>query len=714
MKAKPVFMLLALLLALAACSPQPTPGPTPGPSFTPRPTFTITPPPTATATSTATITATPPPPPTPTIPPAAAGTPIPAQRERIIEATLPNLRELARWGNGRVQNLAWSPDGAMLAVATPLGLYLYDAATLQQRAFLQTNAPADHPVFSPDSTQVAAAVTIPGRLGAAAVLVWSAAQFIPIQTLAAPGQVLALAYAHEEGQLLALSRLERGQQRGATLTVWDASGNPIRSLELIGGETAETAAFAPDFRLAVTRGPNGPVRLWQLSDGANFATTQETGNRAGPMAFSPDGQTLAVGYMDTTRDFRNQNEIRVWRVPAPGEARPATLLYALSDSIRPRGDPLTEGMEQTLLSLAWSPDGERIAAGYEDRTLRVWRAAPSQPERRMTAATLPFALAWSPDGERIAAGGLEIFQAADAKLLISTNDFLPGLNDLALSPSGNFVALAGYNQIEIRRVEDGSHAYAITGMDGAVNAVDISTDGTLLVAACDDGTTRLYRLSDGRYLDSLGAAGQPVLAAAFSADGRWIASGNESMMVQIFRVNDGQVMMRLEEPYVSYRLLFSPNVDQLASLTTSGVWLRFFDAEIQEIETELEGMAGGVGLNDIAYSPGEEYLAMAGNGLVRVIDPLTREDLYVVSARSSGLPEDTQPWSVAFSPDNAFLAVGWSDGVIRIYWAGDGSFLAARPAHPDAVLRLRFTSDGRLLLSLGAEGTIRLWGIANP
>ena len=734
-----LLLLLALALALSACAaPQPTttvgtdqPGSALQPSFTPRPTFTITPPVSPTPAG-GTNTATPLPSPTPvvgteTIAPAEAGTALPAAREAIIESNLVELRELARWGNGQVEAMTWSPDGAQLAVSTTLGVYLYDANSLAQQAFFQTNGPASRPVFSPDSSHVAASISMAGEVGATAVLEWSTRSLALVQTLPAPGQALALAYDPANGGLLALTRLERGQQRGATFSAWNASGELVNTRELIGGETAAAAAFSPDLKLAATHGREGPVRLWQLSDGANFATTQEAGLHAGPLAFSPDlqdGQTLAVGYIDVTRDYRNQNEIRVWRVPEPGEVHPATLLYSLSDSIRPGGGSLAEGMEQVLLSLAWSPSGKHIAAGYEDRTVRVWKAASSDPYRRLAAATLPFGLAWAPGGERLAAGGIEIFQLSDSARLVFSNDFLPGLYDLALSPSGNYLALAGYNQIEVRRVSDGQHAYTITGMVGPVNDVDISPsldgpDSELLAAACQDGTTRLYRLSDGHYLASLGVAGQPVLSAAFSANGRWVASGNESMQVQIFRVEDRKLMLTVQEPYVAYRLLFSPNVDQLASLTTSGVWLRSFSGEIQKITTELEGMAGGVGLNDIAYSPGEEFLALVGNGVVRVIDPATRADQYVLSAQASNLSPDTQPWAAAFSPDNAFLAVGWSDGAIRIYWAADGALMATRPAHPDgwnrdSIVRLRFSGDGRLLLSLGAEGTIRLWGVANP
>jgi WD40 repeat protein len=73
-------------------------------------------------------------------------------------------------------------------------------------------------------------------------------------------------------------------------------------------------------------------------------------------------------------------------------------------------------------------------------------------------------------------------------------------------------------------------------------------------------------------------------------------------------------------------------------------------------------------------------------------------------------PNGALPWAVAFSPDNAFLAVGWSDGMIRFYWAQDGTLMKTWQAHPESVLRLAFSRDSHLLASLGSEGTIRIWG----
>lgn len=679
------------------------PSRTPTPTATTAPTWIPSPSPTQTATVTATL------------PPVSAGTPLPAVSTPIVEVSLERVRLLAEWGRGRVDGLAWSPTGGLIAVTTPLGIFLYNPATFGTPLHLGTQASASRPVFSADGRFLAVDVFPTGAgYGLAApahrVQVWDTAAPEPLLVgdLETGGQALAMQFA--ENELRVLTRSDTGAQ----FQRWIYNeGSRIQAINLSGGEAAVEAAISPDLSLAAVRGDSGPVRLWRLSDGLNLATTNEPVAKAGPLAFSPDSRLLAAGYPDTTRDFYNANRVRVWRLPGTAGD--------LSDLAFEVAAPSTgEGSEETLISLAWAPDGSYLAAGYEDYRLAVWRVQGmlgSPVYREMQGSTLPRFLAWAPmldpsePSPRLAAGGLEVWRIGAAggapDRLANLDDFLPGIFDMQFSPDGSRLALAGYGMIDIRAVSSGERAMSLAGMEGQVNGVAYNPNGELLAAACQDGTTRLYLASNGRYLDILGEPTYPVRAVDFSPDGRWVAASNENALIQIYRVKDGVLMYGLIEPFVAYELRFSPNTDQLASLTTSGVRLRGMFATEEDIFIDWESWIGGVGLTDMAYSPGEEFLALVGNDVVRVVEPITGVVEYSLYEPSGALP-----WAVAFSPDNAFLAVGWSDGQMRLYWAQDGRLMRAWQAHPASIRRLAFTRDGRLLASLGEEGTIHIWGVS--
>jgi hypothetical protein len=146
----PIYLALLALLTVAAgagctttqppatetATPPGTATPTPE---TPRATHTSAPPPTATHI---------PPPPTPKLP-VLAGTPVPLPEEPISPDNVDRLAELAIWGRGEVREVAYSPDGAILAIGTTTGIWLHDAETLALLHFINVGTSVSGLTFSP-------------------------------------------------------------------------------------------------------------------------------------------------------------------------------------------------------------------------------------------------------------------------------------------------------------------------------------------------------------------------------------------------------------------------------------------------------------------------------------------------------------------------------------------------------------------------------------
>jgi len=77
-------------------------------------------------------------------------TPYPPPREPLGPENAARVAQLARWGKGWVAEIAFSPDGRLLAVASSIGVYLYAAADLREVRFLPTDSPVRSVAFSPD------------------------------------------------------------------------------------------------------------------------------------------------------------------------------------------------------------------------------------------------------------------------------------------------------------------------------------------------------------------------------------------------------------------------------------------------------------------------------------------------------------------------------------------------------------------------------------
>jgi WD40 repeat protein len=94
---------------------------------------------------------------------------VPLPQEPITPDNVDQIRELAMWGKGRIEQLAYSPDGKILAVGTTAGVWLYDADTLAELRFINTGNFVSSLTFSEDGTKLFV------DSGASTVSVWDVA-----------------------------------------------------------------------------------------------------------------------------------------------------------------------------------------------------------------------------------------------------------------------------------------------------------------------------------------------------------------------------------------------------------------------------------------------------------------------------------------------------------------------------------------------------------
>jgi WD40 repeat protein len=82
---------------------------------------------------------------------------LPGSLSMITSGNANQVSQLTRWGKGFVNSVSWSPNGEILAVASSIGIYLYETESLQEIGFIETNAYVYQAVFSPDGSLLASA-----------------------------------------------------------------------------------------------------------------------------------------------------------------------------------------------------------------------------------------------------------------------------------------------------------------------------------------------------------------------------------------------------------------------------------------------------------------------------------------------------------------------------------------------------------------------------
>src|SRR5262249_31166700 len=143
------------------------------------------------------------------------------------------------------------------------------------------------------------------------------------------------------------------------------------------------------------------------------------------------------------------------------------------------------------------------------------------------------------------------------------------------------------------------------------------------------------------------------------------------------------------------RLAFAPDGTKIASGDYSGQ-IRLWDVRTGEGQ-KVMGHSGEV--KGMAFSPDGTRLASVGDQTVRLFDVAHQQSLILTRG-------DVR--AVAFSPDGAKLAWAGADGVIQIRQMPNGAATFLR-GHSGPISQLIFPADGKSLVSLSNDRTVRIW-----
>jgi WD40 repeat protein/tRNA A-37 threonylcarbamoyl transferase component Bud32 len=563
--------------------------------------------------------------------------------------------------------------------------------------------------FSPDGRRLASG-------GGTTVRVWDTSSSQECLTLKNQGYT-GLAYSPD------WRRLAGGN--GQTVRVWDAAGGQ-ELLTVKGGHTSvvKSVAYSPDGRRLASGDQLGSVKVWDAASGQQLLTL--SWHEVSHLVFSPDGRRLAgASWRAGVKiwDAASGQELLTLQAGTVEQIHAGTVEEKVQTvAFSPDGRRLAGGFAKGIVkvwdaaggqelltlktghtvvhSVAFSPDGRRLASGGSDQTVRVWDVASGQELLTLKGHTGAVnGVAFSPDGRRLASGGadgaVKIWEAADGQEVLAMNWSNVGVWSATFTPDGRHFANPGPdNAVKLWDVGSNRETLRFPQVRWAASNVPLSPDGRHLAGGSVDGIVRVWDAASGQQLLTLKGHTGMVSCVAFSPDGHRLASASADQTIKVWDVASGQELLTLKGLTGSVRAVaISTDGRRLAAGSTDGgVWV-WDVAGGQELLTVKTGQTV---VNSVALSPDGRRLASNDHELVKVWDVDSGQELLTFKGHKAWVE------SVAFSPDGRRLAsASWRlisperTSLVKVWDATSGQELLTLEGHE--ARDLVFSPDGRRL-----------------
>ena len=578
----------------------------------------------------------------------------------------------ARLGKGGINDLQFSPDGTQLAVGNNIGIWLYDVKTGREISMFPGMCRSL--AFSPDGRFIA-------NGGRSSLQLWEIATGQNMSHIEKPPSAGALHFSEDSKTV---TNFSNRQDTIVSLDIETGERNVTKIKGMVDWRNSSQSYALTGDKFAIGR-QDGEIELGNTMTGKKLATLSgHTGGIQKRLPRAADEEIPPVG------------EIR-WQ--------------------------FIDGTPNSILALAFSPDGTKLASGSKDKTVRLWDTFTNGELAILQKHTGPTnALAFSPDGKMLASGStdktVQLWDTATGAHLATFDAHLAtfnapirGIAALTFSPDGRTLA-SGSMDGTIRFWNTTTRTLLpirLTGHTEWVKAVSFLENKTTLASVAFNGVMTFWDL---KTLQKTGV--QTIvppgflMTSVFSPDGtKLVSTGAKS--ATFLNIGAGK-MITTQEP------------DHLVRLTDVRT-----GRELATLPKTVGGINQKVGM---AFSPDGKIVAFHGSDKIYVWHTETRAVLTIplVEQNNNDAMVDQHMRALLlnkvtvlmFSPDGKKLVSGTMSGKVQMWDAETGAELAPFFAgqesaggltvrYEDPITALAFSANGRLL-AVGSEQKIRLLG----
>ncbi|MCS7272544.1 MAG: hypothetical protein NZ550_00155 [Fimbriimonadales bacterium] len=521
----------------------------------------------------------------------------------------------------------------------------------------------------------------------------------------------AVAYS-PDGQLLATPT------HGFRIAIYQA-GQLVRFLE--GSNALVTdIAFSPNGQALAAVNIDGQLLQWRLSDGRLLWQVSVFTSQAVCVAYV-GADLIAVGGAEGQLQLRRASDGALIRTLSGHEETVRALavapnqaeLVSVDDGGQARAWQVSDGRllqawqahAGAATAVVWSPDGATLATAGDDGQIRLWnrnfqgewRLVGTINAHEFGVARLAFANSTLLYSAGSFDGRVRLWNTATGTPVNELLAHPSGVLSMALRPDGRELATAGFEQeVRLWNPTTGALQGMLGGHRAPVAAVGIT--GSQVVSAGYEGVLRLWQFANGFPVGDRIAHDASIQAGAVAPTGGAIAVGDVAGQITVRALPSGnEIYRRGAHEGAVLCLAYSPDGTMLLSGGEDGQ-AKLWNAANGALMRTLSGHGGSV----LSVAIGANLVATGDTaGQLRLWNPTTGQTVRVI---------DTQQGSIlalAFSPDGTLIASGGADGTVKLWRIAEGTLHQAFVGHEWGATALVFV-DAQRLFTADGTGYLRL------